>query len=118
VACTSEAASARQHSAGESPRWATQAASNRLVAWLAVRWGGGPEGLVLGLVVAPVLERIFGDHRAGEAQVGGALQLLDPVLDVVQVDDREALQSGGIGAAESLYARKMADISSGSASLK
>jgi hypothetical protein len=50
--------------------------------------------------------------------VGGALQLLDPVLDVVQVDDREALQSGGIGAAESLYARKMADISSGSASLK
>jgi hypothetical protein len=24
------------------------------------------------LVVAPVLERILGDHRAGEAQAGGA----------------------------------------------
>src|SRR5215469_12797000 len=38
VACTSEAASARQHSACDSPRCATQAASNGLVAWLAVRW--------------------------------------------------------------------------------
>src|SRR4029077_3565112 len=38
VACTSDAASARQHSAGESPRSATQSASNGLVAWLAVRW--------------------------------------------------------------------------------
>src|SRR5207302_2331046 len=37
VACTSEDASARQHSACESPRCATQAASNGLVAWLAVR---------------------------------------------------------------------------------
>jgi hypothetical protein len=60
------------------------------------RRGGGPERLVLGLVVAPVLERILGDHRAGEAQAGGALQLLDPVPDVVQVDHRDALESGGI----------------------
>jgi hypothetical protein len=30
-----------------------------------------------------VLERILGDHRAGQAQAGGALQLLDPVLDKV-----------------------------------
>jgi hypothetical protein len=52
------------------------------------------------LVVAPVLGRILGDHRAGEAQAGGTLQLIDPVLDVVQVDHRDALQAGGIGAAE------------------
>src|SRR6516162_5384791 len=38
VACTSDAASARQPSAGESPRSATQSASNGLVTWLAVRW--------------------------------------------------------------------------------
>ena len=49
------------------------------------RRGGGPERLVLGLVVEPVLERILGDHRAREAQAGGALQLLDPVRDVVEV---------------------------------
>ena len=36
------------------------------------RRGGGPERLVFGLVVAPVLEWILGDHRAGEAQAGGA----------------------------------------------
>jgi hypothetical protein len=66
----------------------------------AVVRGSGPERLVLGLVVAPVLERILGDHRAGQAQAGGALQLLDPVLDVVQVDHRDALESGGIRAAE------------------
>ena len=35
-----------------------------------------------------------------EAQAGGALQLPDPVLDVVQVDHRDALEPGGIGAAE------------------
>jgi len=35
-----------------------------------------------------------------KAQAGGALQFLDPVPDVVQVDHRDALQSGGIGAAE------------------
>jgi len=68
--------------------------------WQVERRGGGPERLVLGPVVAPVLERILGDHRAGEAQAGGELQLLDPVLDVVQVDRRDALQAGGIGAAE------------------
>jgi hypothetical protein len=62
--------------------------------------GGGPERLVLGLVIAPVLGRILGDHRTGEAQASGALQLLDRVLDVVEVDHRDALQSGGIGAAE------------------
>lgn len=33
----------------------------------------GPERLVPGLVVAQVLERTLGDHRAGEAQAGGAL---------------------------------------------
>src|SRR5580704_17995213 len=33
--------------------------------------------LLLGLVVAPVFEWILGDHCAREAQVGGALQLLD-----------------------------------------
>ena len=96
------------------------------------RRGGGPERLVLGLVVAPVLERILGDHRPGQAQAGGALQLPDPVRDVVQVDHRDALQAGGIRAAartaalrafrgsasQSLYARKMADISSVSATLK
>ena len=36
------------------------------------RRGGGPERLVLGLVVAQVLEWILGDHRAGQAQPGGA----------------------------------------------
>jgi hypothetical protein len=36
------------------------------------RRGGGPERLLLGPVVAPVLERILGDHRAREAQAGGA----------------------------------------------
>src|SRR5277367_947584 len=44
------------------------------------RRGGGPELLVLGLVVATVFERILGDHRAGEAQASGALQLVDRVL--------------------------------------
>jgi hypothetical protein len=29
------------------------------------RLGGGPERLVLGLVVTPVPERIFGEHHAG-----------------------------------------------------
>ena len=43
---------------------------------------------------------LFRDHRAGQAQAGGALQLLDPVRDVVQVDHRDALQSDGIRAAE------------------
>src|SRR6266851_9037118 len=38
------------------------------------RRGGGPERLVLGLVVAPVLEGILGDHGAGQAEEGGALQ--------------------------------------------
>jgi hypothetical protein len=52
------------------------------------------------LVVAPVLGWILGDHCTGEAQAGGALQLLDRVLDVVQVDRRNALEAGGIGAAE------------------
>ena len=64
------------------------------------RRGRGPERLVLGPVVAPVLERILGDHRAGQTQAGGALQLLDPVLDVVQVDHRDALEPGGIRAAK------------------
>ena len=58
------------------------------------------ERLVLGLVAAPMLKWILADHRAREAQAGGALQLLDLVLEVVQVDWRDALQSGGIGAAE------------------
>ncbi len=62
--------------------------------------GGGPERLVFGLVVAPVLGWILGDHCAREAQSGNAFQLLDRVRDVVQVDHRDALQSGGIGAAE------------------
>ena len=52
------------------------------------------------MVVAPVFERILGDHRAGQAQPGGSLQLLDAVLDVVQVDHRDAFEAGGIGAAE------------------
>jgi hypothetical protein len=68
--------------------------------WQVERRGGGPERLVLGPVVAPVLERILGDHRAGKAQAGGELQLLDPVRDVVQADHRDALQSDGSGAAE------------------
>jgi hypothetical protein len=34
------------------------------------------------------------------AQARGALQFPDPVLDVVEVDHRDALQSGGIRAAE------------------
>ena len=34
------------------------------------RGGGGPERLVLGLVVAPVLGRILGDHRAGRGPGG------------------------------------------------
>jgi hypothetical protein len=49
------------------------------------RRSGGPERLVLGLVVAPVLERILGDHRASKAEVGGALRLsliLDTVVPV------------------------------------
>jgi hypothetical protein len=47
-----------------------------------------------------VLEWILGDHRAGQAEAGGALQFPDSVLDVVQVDHRDALEPGGIGAAE------------------
>src|SRR6266576_2379752 len=47
------------------------------------RLGGGPERLVFELVVAAVLGWILGDHRTGQAQAGGALQLLDSVLDVV-----------------------------------
>jgi hypothetical protein len=41
-----------------------------------------------------------GDHRAREAQAGGEFQLLDPALDVVHVDHRDALEPGGIDAAE------------------
>jgi hypothetical protein len=37
-------------------------------------------------------------HDEG-AQAGGALQLLDPVPDIVQVDHRDAPEAGGIGAA-------------------
>ncbi len=66
----------------------------------AERSRGRPERLVLGLIVAPVLQGIFGDHRAGEAEAGGAFQLADAVLDVVEVDHGDALQPGGIGAAE------------------
>jgi hypothetical protein len=47
-----------------------------------------------------VLGRILGDHGTCQAQAGGARQLLDPVSDVVQVDHRDALESGGIRAAE------------------
>ena len=50
---------------------------------------GGPERLVLGLVVAPVLKWIFGDLGTRQARAGGALELLDPLLDVVQVEGRE-----------------------------
>jgi hypothetical protein len=39
------------------------------------RSGGGPEQLALELVVAPV------DRQAGWPQAGGAVQLLDPVLE-------------------------------------
>jgi len=39
------------------------------------RLGGGPERLVFELVIAPVLERTLGDHRAGEAQAGSAPEL-------------------------------------------
>jgi hypothetical protein len=39
-----------------------------------VERGGGPERLVLGPVVAPVLERILGDHGTRQAQAGGALE--------------------------------------------
>jgi hypothetical protein len=66
----------------------------------AERRRGRPERLVLGLVVAPVLQGIFGDHRAGEAEAGGALELSDAVPDVVEIDHRDALQPGRIGAAE------------------
>ncbi len=64
------------------------------------RRGGGPERLVFGLVVAPVLSWILRDHRAREAQAGGALQLLDPVLDIVEIDHCDALEAEGISAAE------------------
>ncbi len=60
----------------------------------------GPERLVLGLVVAPVLERIFRDHRAGEAEPGGPLELADAVPDIVQVDHGDALESARIAATE------------------
>jgi hypothetical protein len=40
--------------------------------WHVERRGGGPERLALGPIVAPVLERILGDHRAGQAQARGA----------------------------------------------
>ena len=61
---------------------------------------GRPERLVLGLIVAPVLERVLGDHRAGEASPGGALQLLRALPDIVQADHRDALEPGRVGAAE------------------
>src|SRR6266545_2683343 len=66
----------------------------------AERLGGGPERLVLGLVVASVLEGKLADHRAGEAQARGPLQLRDAVTDVVEIDHRDALEPGGIRAAE------------------
>jgi hypothetical protein len=53
---------------------------------MAFECGGGPEGLVLRLVIAPVFERIFGDHGTREVEVRSALELPDPVLDVVEVD--------------------------------
>ena len=36
------------------------------------RRGGGPERLVFGSVVAPILGRILGDHGTRQAQAGGA----------------------------------------------
>ena len=53
-------------------------------------------GLVFGLIVAPVLERILRDHRSGQAKTGSPLQLPDRVRDVVKVDHRDALEAGGI----------------------
>ena len=41
--------------------------------WQVECGGGGPERLVLGLVVAPALGWILGDHCAGQAQAGGVL---------------------------------------------
>ncbi len=64
------------------------------------RLGGSPERFVFGLVVAPVLERMLGDHRSGEAHAGGALQLPDAVLDIVQVDHRDALEPRPVRAAK------------------
>jgi hypothetical protein len=52
------------------------------------------------LVITPVLERILGDHRPGQAKAGGPLQLPDRIWDVVKVDHCDALESGGIRAAE------------------
>jgi hypothetical protein len=57
-------------------------------------------GLVLGLVVAPVLQRVLGDHRARQTQARGALELADAVLDVVQIDHRDALEPRAVGGAE------------------
>jgi hypothetical protein len=44
----------------------------RVQAQRQVECSGGPEQRVYRLVVAPVFERVLGDHRAGEAQTGGA----------------------------------------------
>ena len=60
----------------------------------------GPEGLVLRLVVASLLGRVFRDHRPGKAHLGGALQLLDAVGDVVEVDHGDAFEPRRIRAAE------------------
>ena len=47
-----------------------------------------------------MLERILGDHRPGQAKAAGPLQLPDRIWDVVKVDHCDALNSGGIRAAE------------------
>jgi hypothetical protein len=52
------------------------------------------------LVIAPVLEWIIGDHRAGEAQAGGALQLSDPYsMSSRLIIAMMSLSRGGTGAA-------------------
>jgi len=81
-----------------------------------------PERLVLGLIVAPVLERVLGDHRAGEAAAGGALQLPRALPDIVQAIIAMPLSRAGSArqksASQSLYARKMAAMSAESGTLK
>jgi len=61
---------------------------------------GRPERLVLGLIVAPVLERVLRDHRSGEASPRGPLQLFRALLDIVQVDHGDALEPARVRAAE------------------
>jgi hypothetical protein len=71
LACSSSAGVAQR--SGTGPADLALPSRRRVQAQRQVeRLGGGLEWLVFGLVVAAVLGWILGDHRAGQAETGGA----------------------------------------------